>query len=56
MDTTEMVNGFPVLRIWWPDESLKALLRPVFLDEKYRAGFEPILTARLSERVHESLE
>ncbi len=55
LDTTEMVRGFPVLRIWWPDSALKSQLAISFSDPKFHPGFVQLLTQRLFERVHSSL-
>ena len=54
LDTTEMVRGFPVLRIWWTDQALKAQLAPV-TDPNLSLGFVTILTQRLYDSVKAGL-
>jgi len=51
LDTTAMVRGFPVLRIWWPDEALKKELGKKLQGPVVGPILAQVLTTRLYEKV-----
>jgi hypothetical protein len=49
LDTTAMVNGFPVKTLWWCDEQKAAAIRSLASNSQLASHLTPILGARLVE-------
>jgi hypothetical protein len=47
LDTTAMVNGFPIRRLWWIDEEVKKLIEPVLTNPALQTVLTQGLTTRL---------
>jgi hypothetical protein len=54
LDTTEMVRGFPIVRILWRDDALRQELDPVLRDPSIEPFLVPLLTKRLLDALRTS--
>jgi hypothetical protein len=54
LDTTAMVNGFPIARLWWVDEGIKDIINPVLTNPTLQTVLAQVLTTRLLTALQES--